>query len=113
MPFKVCLNTGYHFCCGSLISSQWVVSAAHCHKSHVQTVALPSRYPQAVDNCLVSGWGNTIPNGSERLGAKDSFPTKLQCLRQPIIDHRICENENLFTENMARIHARRSQQLSR
>ncbi|KAJ8267761.1 hypothetical protein COCON_G00129330 [Conger conger] len=35
-PWQVSLNSGYHFCGGSLVNENWVVSAAHCYKSRVE-----------------------------------------------------------------------------
>ncbi|XP_040294861.1 trypsin-like [Bufo bufo] len=36
VPYIASLNSGYHFCGGSLISTLWVISAGHCYKSSLQ-----------------------------------------------------------------------------
>uniref|UniRef100_A0A8C3SQH6 Peptidase S1 domain-containing protein n=1 Tax=Chelydra serpentina TaxID=8475 RepID=A0A8C3SQH6_CHESE len=41
VPYQVSLNSGYHFCGGSLINNQWVVSAQNNKEKSVLQGDLP------------------------------------------------------------------------
>nr|AAU06120.1 trypsinogen [Takifugu rubripes] len=39
-PWQVSINIGYHYCGGSLINDQWIISAAHCWQNPYTQIAI-------------------------------------------------------------------------
>uniref|UniRef100_A0A4W6BM38 trypsin n=1 Tax=Lates calcarifer TaxID=8187 RepID=A0A4W6BM38_LATCA len=121
-PHQVSLNSGYHFCGGSLVSENWVVSAAHCYKSRVE-VRLGEhniRVTEGTEQFISSSRVIRHPNYTEQarhpqpvraargsahqlcprwhhvqslwLGQHHELQNKLQCLDIPILSDRDCDN---------------------
>uniref|UniRef100_A0A8C6Y641 Peptidase S1 domain-containing protein n=1 Tax=Naja naja TaxID=35670 RepID=A0A8C6Y641_NAJNA len=120
VPYQVSLNTGYHFCGGSIINSQWIVSAAHCYRSQLQVrlgehsltkddgseqyinsikVISHPKYTASLNcisavrlpsSCPSTGAKCLVSGWGNTLSSGTHFPDLLQCLSIPVLSQSQC-----------------------
>ncbi|PIO26116.1 hypothetical protein AB205_0058950 [Aquarana catesbeiana] len=85
-PWQVYISyNGGQWCGGSLISSRWIISAAHCYQPQSELAKMEAREVWVI-----------------HLGLKVQYATKLQCLDLPVLSDSACKASysNMITTNM-------------
>uniref|UniRef100_A0A8C4LTD4 trypsin n=1 Tax=Equus asinus TaxID=9793 RepID=A0A8C4LTD4_EQUAS len=85
VPYQVSLNVGYHICGGSLISNQWVVSAAHCYQSVNYSLRLEGRFQVRLGEHNIA-----VTEGNEQ------FINSAKVIRHPSYNSRTYDNDILL-----------------
>ncbi|KAL2084325.1 hypothetical protein ACEWY4_019843 [Coilia grayii] len=80
VPWQVSLFSGYNYCGGTLISSEWVLSAAHCYKKTPTEVRLGEHHiwePEGTEQHIMSAKSIRHPKYNPRTIDNDIMLIKL------------------------------------
>uniref|UniRef100_A0A5F8G3M6 trypsin n=1 Tax=Monodelphis domestica TaxID=13616 RepID=A0A5F8G3M6_MONDO len=87
VPYQVSLNAGYHFCGGSLINSQWVVSAKEKRKMEIGLLKSDRFCPSSQIQVRLGEHNNDILEGNEQ------FIDSAKVIRHPKYNSNTIDND--------------------